>query len=153
MKITARRAKAADLPAVYDLVKELAAYEHAADQVTASLEDYQRDFADHIYEALVAEQAGVVVGMMIYYMTYSTWRGRMLYLEDFVVKASHRKQGVGQVLFDAFIQTAKEKAVKMVKWQVLDWNEPAIRFYEKNQAIIEKDWWNAKIFLFPTKAD
>jgi GNAT superfamily N-acetyltransferase len=71
----------------------------------------------------------------------------MLYLEDFVVTESYRQYGVGQMLFDRFIEVAREKDCFLVKWQVLDWNEPAIRFYEKNNAIIESDWYNGKIFL------
>ena len=85
--------------------------------------------------------------MTLYYMTYSTWKGKMLYLEDFVVKADQRNKGIGQLLFDAFIEVAKAKKCRMVKWQVLDWNEPAIRFYEKNNATIETEWWTAKIIF------
>jgi len=80
-------------------------------------------------------------------MSYSTWKGKMLYLEDFVVKETFRQKGVGQLLFDAYLAVAKEKKAVMVKWQVLDWNEPALNFYERNNAIIEKNWWSGKIFL------
>jgi ribosomal protein S18 acetylase RimI-like enzyme len=85
--------------------------------------------------------------MALYYMTYSTWKGRMLYLEDFVVSAGFRRYGVGQRLFDAYLRRAKALECRLVKWQVLDWNEPAINFYRKNNAIIETEWWNGKIFL------
>jgi len=85
--------------------------------------------------------------MALYYMTYSTWKGRMLYLEDFVVQEAFRKAGIGQQLFDGFLQEANNKGCKLVKWQVLDWNVPAIKFYEKNKAIIEKEWWNGKILF------
>ena len=80
-------------------------------------------------------------------MTYSTWKGRMFYLEDFVVLEAYRRLGLGQMLFDAFLQEAKDQQCRLVKWQVLDWNEPALRFYRKNNAVIEKEWWNGKIFL------
>ena len=80
-------------------------------------------------------------------MTYSTWKGKMLYLEDFVVAQSHRRRGIGQLLFDAYKAEAIEKKAKLIKWQVLDWNEPAIAFYEKNGATIEKGWYNVKTFL------
>lgn len=142
-----RRGEAADLPAVYALVGELAAYERAADQVTASLADYERDFAAGIFEVIVAERDGIIAGMALYYMTYSTWKGRMLYLEDFVVRPDQRRGGVGQRLFDAFLARARELDCRLVKWQVLDWNEPALAFYRRNQAVIEKEWWNGKIFL------
>jgi len=146
MKISIRKANYEDLPAIYNLVKELAVYEEAGDQVSATLQDYQTDFEEKLFECLVATSDGVVIGMMLYYMTYSTWRGRMLYLEDFVVQEAYRKTGVGQKLFDAFMALAEEKKARLVKWQVLDWNEPAINFYKKNKAIIEKNWWNVKIF-------
>ena len=147
MKITIRKADQADLPAILDLVKELAVYEKAADQVTATLEDYENAFSENIFESQVAELDGKVVGMTLYYMSYSTWRGKMLFLEDFVIFKKYRNLGIGQLLFDAFLEEARSKKVAMVKWQVLDWNEPAIKFYEKNKAIIDKGWWNVKMFF------
>ncbi len=146
MKITTRKANYQDLLAIHNLVVELAIYEEAEDQVSATIQDYQNDFKDGLFECLVACINDEVVGMMLYYMTYSTWRGRMLYLEDFVVKETHRKKGFGQLLFNDFMKIADEKQVKLVKWQVLDWNTPAVQFYEKNKATIEKNWWNVKIF-------
>ena len=147
MKIKVRKAKQEDIPSVYQLVKELAIYEKEPDAVTASLEDYYQDFADKIYEVLVAEEGNQIVGIAIYYMTYSTWKGKMLYLEDFVVAQSHRRRGIGQLLFDAYKAEAIEKKARLIKWQVLDWNEPAIAFYKKNGATIEKGWYNVKTFL------
>jgi GNAT superfamily N-acetyltransferase len=132
---------------VHDLVRELAVYEKAEHEFIATLEDYQNDFKEGIFEVLLAEIEGEVVGMCLYYMTYSTWKGKMLYLEDFVVKQTYRQAGVGQQLFDAFIQEARAKGCRLTKWQVLDWNEPAIKFYEKNNAVIEKEWWNGKIIF------
>lgn len=147
MKITTRKATAADLPAIYNLVKELAIYENEPDAVTATFEDYQRDFSDGIFQAIVGEHEGTVIGMTLFYLTYSTWKGRMMYLEDFVIQEAYRRHGVGQILFDAFIEESKKQGTKLVKWQVLDWNEPALNFYRKNGAIIEKEWWNGKMFL------
>ena len=146
-EIKVRKATKTDLKAIYGLVKELAIYEKAPEAVTATLEDYQNDFAEGIFEANVALYGEEVVGTTIYYMSYSTWKGKMLYLEDFVVKEAFRQKGVGQLLFDAYLAVAKEKKAVMVKWQVLDWNEPALNFYERNNAIIEKNWWSGKIFL------
>jgi len=146
-KINIRKANATDLPEIYNLVKELAVYEKEPAAVTATLSDYNADFAAGIFEAFVAKTEEKVVGTAIYYMTYSTWKGRMLYLEDFVVQESYRKFGIGQQLFDAFLAEASNKKAKLVKWQVLDWNEPALSFYRKNEAIIEKNWWSGKIFL------
>lgn len=145
--IIIRKAVVGDLPAIYNLVNKLAIYEKAPEAVTATFEDYERDFADNVFEAIVAEKEGEVVGMAVYYLTYSTWKGRMMYLEDFVVKEAYRRAGVGQLLFDAFLEASREAGAKLVKWQVLDWNEPALRFYRKNGAIIEQEWWNGKMFL------
>lgn len=148
MNISIRTAQAPDLPAIHDLVRELAIYEKEEAEFVASLEEYQQDFKDHVFQALVAENAEKeIVGMALYYLTYSTWKGRMLYLEDFVVKEAYRKLGIGQQLFDDFLETAKAKKCRLVKWQVLDWNEPALKFYRKNHATIEKNWWNGKLFL------
>lgn len=145
--IQIRKATKADIPAIFALVQELALYEKAPEAVITSVAIYERDFEEGIFEALVAEKDNMVVGMALYYMAYSTWKGRMLYLEDFVVQEPFRRFGAGQMLFDAFLEVAKQKEASLVKWQVLDWNEPAIRFYEKNKAIIETEWWNGKIFL------
>ena len=144
-----RKATQADMPAVHALVYELALYERAPEAHTATVENYIRDFQAGIFEAHVAVdiETDTIIGMILYYMSYSTWKGRMLYLEDFVVTESYRQYGVGQLLFDTFLTVARQKECILVKWQVLDWNEPAIQFYQKNNSILEKEWWNGKIFL------
>ena len=142
-----RKATLADMSAIYDLVIALAVYENEPDAVVATLEEYQDNFQQNVFYASVAEAQGKVIGMALYYLTYSTWKGRMLYLEDFVVYEEYRRKGIGQLLFDATLATAKEMNCKLLKWQVLDWNEPALEFYRKNKAIIEKEWWNGKIFF------
>ncbi|MCI5084072.1 MAG: GNAT family N-acetyltransferase [Saprospiraceae bacterium] len=147
MQIKIRDARLEDLPQVHELVRELAIYEKAEKEFIATLEDYETDFKAGIFEVILAEAEAQTIGMCLYYMTYSTWKGRMLYLEDFVVKSAFRQMGVGQLLFDAYLAKAKEKGCRMTKWQVLDWNEPAVKFYEKNNAIIEKEWWNGKIIF------
>ncbi len=147
MNSTIRKATKADLPAIHELVRELAIYERAVSEFIATIEDYERDFEAGIFEAIVAEADGLVVGMALYYMTYSTWKGRMLYLEDFVVRENYRRYGLGRQLFDAFLAEARQKDCRLVKWQVLDWNEPALNFYRQYDAIIEKEWWNGKIYF------
>ncbi len=147
MEITIRPATVADMPAVHALMFELAVYEKSPESVKATVEEYVRDFGAGVFRSQVAEHRGEVVGMILYFMAYSSWRGRMLYLDDFVVTERYRRFGVGKLLFDAFIAEAKKEGVRIAKWQVLDWNEPALRFYEKNMAIIEKDWWNGKILF------
>lgn len=146
MKI--RPATSADLPAIHGLVAELAEYENAADEFTTSLDTYREQFAAGTFQCHVAEtENGEIAGMTLYYLTFSTWKGRMLYLEDFVVGKAYRSKGIGQLLFAEFLEEAKRRKCTMVKWQVLDWNEPAVKFYELQGAKIEKDWWTAKIIF------
>ena len=121
--------------------------EKAEEEFIATIEEYERDFSNSVFQAIVAEMDNQVVGMALYYVAYSTWKGKMLFLEDFVVKETHRRYGLGQKLFDSFLEEARNQGCRMVKWQVLDWNEPALRFYRKNDAIIEEGWWNGKIFF------
>lgn len=145
--ITIRPATEADLPAIHGLMFELAVYEKAPEAVAATLEEYQEDFRNGLFESLVAEIEGKVIGMTLFYMAYSSWKGKMLYLDDFVVTEESRRYGAGQMLFDAFLEEGRRRGCRLVKWQVLDWNEPALNFYRKNEAIIEMEWWNGKIFL------
>lgn len=147
MNVHIRPATVADCAKLWELVHELAVYERAPEAHTATVADYERDLAAGIFEALVAEVDGLVVGMAFYYMTYSTWRGRMLYLEDFVVSEAMRGSGVGMLLFRRFLEVAREKGCVLTKWQVLDWNTPAVNFYEKVGADIEKEWWTCKLFV------
>ena len=145
--VTIRRAGVEDMSGVLELVKELALYENAPEQVTTTVEDYEKNFLSGVFDATVAEMNGEIVGMVLFYICWSTWKGRMLYLDDFVVKENLRQLGIGQMLFDQLFIDAKKRGCKLVKWQVLDWNEPALKFYEKNKSIIEKEWWNGKKFL------
>jgi ribosomal protein S18 acetylase RimI-like enzyme len=142
--IIIRTGEKADIPAVYNLVVELAVYEKEPDAVTATLEDYYNDFEEDIFKILVAEIDGEVTGMMIYYIAYSTWKGKMVYLEDFVINEQYRRHGIGQLLYDRLLIESKKMKAKLIKWQVIDWNEPAINFYKKNNAIIETEWYNVK---------
>lgn len=145
--ITIRPATAADIPAIHALMFELAVYEKEPEAVLTTVEEYLRDFRDGLFESHVAEMDGAVVGMTLFYMAYSSWKGKMLYLDDFLVTESHRRYGIGQLLFDAFIAEGRNRGCRLVKWQVLDWNEPALNFYRKNDAIIETGWWNVKMFF------
>lgn len=145
MNITIRTATEADLPAIHALVYELAVYEKEPEAVETTPAEYLADFRNGLFEAFVAEVDKEVVGMTLFYMAYSTWRGKMLYLDDFVVREAYRRYGIGQLLFDAFVEEGRKRSCRLVKWQVLDWNEPALRFYQKNDAIIETNWWNGKI--------
>ena len=145
--VTIRRAKIEDMGGILELVKELAQFEEAEDQVKTTIEDYEKNFLTGVFDASVAEIDGKIVGMVLYFVCWSTWKGRMMYLDDFVVKEDFRQLGVGQMLFDELFIEAKKRGCKLVKWQVLDWNKSAIKFYKKNNSIIEKEWWNGKKFI------
>ncbi len=147
MKISIRKAEKRDLAKIHKLVVELAVYEKEPDAVTATIDDYHKCFEKGIFESIVAEHEGRIIGMMIYYMTFSTWKGKMLYLEDFVVTEEYRKKGVGKLLFESFKKIAIEKKAILTKWQVIDWNTPAISFYESVGATVDKEWYNCRLYL------
>ncbi|MFD2514165.1 GNAT family N-acetyltransferase [Pontibacter locisalis] len=133
-----------DLPQVLGLIQELAEYERAPQEVTITLEELQRDgFGENqIYKFFVAESDSAIVGMALYYTAYSTWKGKTTYLEDLVVTEQLRRSGIGRKLFNAVAQEAKETGAKRFRWQVLEWNEPAIAFYKKIGAELDAEWIN-----------
>lgn len=147
MNISIRRGGPADLPQVFALIQELAVYEKAPDEVTNTLADlYEDGFGPNpIFEFLVAEAADKIIGLCLYYRAYSTWKGKMLYLEDLVVTETYRRYGVGKKLFDAFARRGLELKVKRLKWQVLEWNESAITFYRKLNANLDTEWINCNM--------
>jgi GNAT superfamily N-acetyltransferase len=147
INIRIRKAEISDMPVIFNLVRELAEYEKEPHAVTADITAYNEAFNQQLIEGLIVESDGIAVGMAVYYMTFSTWKGKSLYLEDFYIQPAYRKLGIGQQLFDAFLDEARKKGVKQVKWQVLDWNELALKFYRKNHAVIETNWWNGKLFI------
>lgn len=143
-----RPAERKDVAAIFDLIKELALYEKAPEQVTNTAFQLEIDlFDDKICHAIVAEEKNEIVGFALYYISYSTWKGRCLYLEDFYVKESNRQQGIGGILFEEIVSIAKTLQVKRMDWQVLEWNEPAIQFYKKNDAILDPEWLNGRLFF------
>jgi GNAT superfamily N-acetyltransferase len=143
-KIEIRAAQLKDVPDMHALMYELAVYENEPEAVATSVEEYETDFSNGLFEGFVAEVDGKIVGMTLYFMAYSSWKGKMLYLDDFVITEDFRRFGIGQMLYDTFLAEAQKRGCRLAKWQVLDWNDPAIRFYEKNNATIEKGWWNVK---------
>lgn len=147
MEVTIRKGIFSDLPAVLGLIKELADFEKSLHEVTLSLEDLQQDgFGKHpLYWFLVAQHQSEIIGISFYFIRYSTWKGRFLFLEDFVVKEAYRNKGVGAMLFEETIRQAKILNVKGMIWQVLDWNQDAIRFYKKYKADISSEWYNGKL--------
>ena len=131
--ITIRKGIKEDLPEVLELIKELADYEKALDQVANTVERMEHDgFGEHpVYGFLIAEENQSIIGTSIYYYRYSTWKGKRLYLEDLVVTESRRGSGAGKLLFEQTLEIARETGCSGMMWQVLDWNEPAINFYKK----------------------
>lgn len=130
-----------------ELVRELATYEKAPNEVTVSLDHFvQSGFgANPVWWAFVAEVDSKVQGFALYYIRYSTWKGQRLYLEDFYVREDARGKGLGKLLFDRIITEAKEKELNGVQLQVLEWNEPAINFYKKYNAVFDGEWYNCAV--------
>lgn len=136
-----------DLPAALKLIRELALYEKAPDEVTNTLELMEKDgFGEHpVYGFIVAEEHGQILGMSMYYWRYSTWKGKRIYLEDLIVTEAKRGTGIGKRLFEKTMEIGKAAGATGMMWQVLDWNTPAIRFYEKYDAQIEGGWLNCHL--------
>ena len=147
MEIIIRKGVKTDLSAVLSLIKELADFENARDQVTITLEDLEKDgFGENPwYWFLIAEKDDKIVGLSFYWIRYSTWKGKFLFLEDFVIKGEYRRQGVGSKLFEETINICKKQGLNGIIWQVLDWNNSAIEFYKKYNAEISKEWLNGKL--------
>lgn len=137
-----RKATPNDMHAVHQLITELAIFEKEPEAVATSPEELLRDgFSENpLFEALVAEVDGQILGMALYYPRYSTWKGKTLHLEDLIVSAAHRGKGIGMALYQAFLQEAAKQNVRRAEWVVLDWNQNAIDFYEKSGAVVLNDW-------------
>ena len=136
-----------DCPRLLDLVHELALFEKAPEEVTVTLEEFEEaGFGEKpVWKTFVAEVDGVIVGFALYYIRYSTWKGCRMYLEDLIVTENWRGKGVGKLLFDRLIVEAREMGFNGMTWQVLDWNEPAIKFYKKYEADISSGWLNGSL--------
>jgi GNAT superfamily N-acetyltransferase len=147
MEIKIRKAFRKDCVRMMELIQELAIYEKSPDEVTVTLAHFEESGfgSNPVWWAFVAEVEGVVVGMALYYVRYSTWKGQRMYLEDILVTEAMRGQKIGSLLFDALIVEAKEKGLNGMNWQVLDWNEPAINFYNKYKANFDPEWVNCSI--------
>ena len=147
MSITIRRAGRNDCERMMELVRELALYERAPDEVTVTHEHFEESgFGPNpVWWAFVAEEGGLVQGFALYYIRYSTWKGQRMYLEDILVTEAARGKGMGKLLMDALVAEAKEKDFKGIVWQVLEWNEPAFNFYRKFNANFDAEWVNAAL--------
>jgi GNAT superfamily N-acetyltransferase len=152
MEFLIRKATATDCARMMDLIRELAVFEKAPDEVTVSLEHFiETGFGKNpVWQALVAlDPDQEIIGISLYYMRYSTWKGLRLYLEDLIVTESYRGKGIGKKLFDRTMDEARELGVSGMMWQVLDWNQPAIDFYKKYGAVLDGEWVNCSLSLKP----
>lgn len=142
-----RPATPEDVPVIMQLIRELAEYEKAPHEVTNTEEQLLADgFGENpVFGAFLAEIDGKVVGMLLYYTRYSTWKAKRLYVEDIIVQEAFRGNGIGKKLLDTTIEYAKKKGFSGLNWQVLDWNEPAINFYKKYDVNFDTEWWNVSI--------
>jgi len=145
--IQIRRAVRDDCPRLLELIRELAEFEKAPQEVTVTPEHFtDSGFGPNpVWWAFVAETEGKVEGFALYYIRYSTWKGQRMYLEDLIVTEKMRGNGLGKLLFDRLLQEVKEKDFSGMVWQVLDWNEPAINFYKKYNAHFDPEWINCSV--------
>lgn len=130
------------MKSVHNLIVELAVYEKEPDAVEVTVENLQEDGFGNApkFTCFVAEQNNDIVGIALVYKRYSTWKGEVLHLEDLIVKKSMRGSGLGTALLDQVIKYGHNLGVKRIGWEVIDWNEPAIEFYEKKGANVMRDW-------------
>ena len=137
-----RKGTKEDMPAVLELIKELAAFEKEPDAVVVTAEELVKDGfgSNQLFYTFVAEEGNEIIGMALFYYRYSTWKGKTIHLEDLIVKENHRGTGAGSAMYKEVITFAKQQGVRRIEWVVLNWNEHAITFYERSGAKILQDW-------------
>lgn len=137
-----RKGTPEDMEAVLSLIQELADFENEPNAVVITVEDLIRDgfSSTPLFHVFVAEVENQIVGIALYYYRYSTWKGKTIHLEDLVVKENMRGSGVGFALYSEIMKQGKRDKVRRIDWNVLDWNTPAIEFYEKSGAKVLIDW-------------
>jgi GNAT superfamily N-acetyltransferase len=148
MTTAIRNAAEADVPAILDFIRALAAYERAPDAVKATEADLrEHGFGPNPYfQCLIAEEDGRPAGFAFYFFDYSTWMGRPgIYLEDIFVYPEFRGRGIGKALLQRVAAVAVEKGCARLKWEVLDWNTPAIEFYESQGAKLMDTWKSMRV--------
>ena len=142
MNYSIRKATKADMPAVLELIKELADFENEPDAVTVTVETLEKEGfgEDPLFQVFVAEVEGKIEGMALFYHRFSTWKGRTVHLEDLIVRKEKRGTGLGSALYKEVIKYAQEQGLRRVEWVVADWNQHAIDFYERSGATLQKEW-------------
>tara|TARA_X000000368_G_scaffold343898_1_gene282554 strand:+ start:1874 stop:2326 length:453 start_codon:yes stop_codon:yes gene_type:complete len=139
-----RRGVKEDIPQTLELIKELAEYENALDEVSNTIEVLEKDgFGEEpVFDLFIAEKNKKIIGIALTFFRYSTWKGKVLYLEDLIVSNLYRRQGAGKKLFDEVTKFAKAKSCVGLSLQVLDWNEIGINFYKKYNMKFDEEWIN-----------
>jgi len=147
MNLLIREAEKADCPRLLELIAELALFEKAPEEVTVTLSEFEdAGFGKQpVWKGFTAEVDGFIVGFALYYVRYSTWKGRRMYLEDLIITEAYRSRGIGMMLIKTLVKEALEKGFSGMLWQVLDWNEPAIGFYKKLNASFDGAWINVSL--------
>ena len=142
MNFTIRKGNIKDASAILGLINELALFEKEPEAVLVNVEDIKHDgFGENpLFQTLIAEKEGEIVGMALYYYRFSTWKGKTIHLEDLIVKQAMRGQNIGSELYNTLLQQAYDEKVRRVEWVVLDWNTPARDFYIKSGAKILDGW-------------
>lgn len=146
--ITIREARREDAVDLIRLIKELADYEKAPQEVLNSAAQLAEDGWGKDgpqFMCFVAENENGVIGMALFHKAYSTWKGRYIYLDDLIVEEKQRGKGIGKLLFDAVIEYCRKNDAKQLRWHVLNWNEPAINFYKKYGASLDPEWITGKL--------
>jgi len=158
MGVIIRKAEKKDSKSILRLIQELALFEKEPESVLLQENDIEKHgfSSSPLFHCLVAELEGVIVGMALYYPRYSTWKGPTFHLEDLIVSEHFKGKGFGTQLYTAFIKQAYEAGVERIEWNVLDWNTPAVRFYEKSGATVLSNWRTVQMhrpamknFLYP----
>lgn len=135
-----------DMQGIFNLVSELALFEKEPQSVVTSPKIFLQDWSKGWFDAFVAKSSnGDIVGLAMFHPAYSSWRGKMLYLDDLIVTQAHRGAGIGNELLLKLIEEAGKMNATCCKWQVLDWNTSAIEFYDKIGAHFDKGWWNVRL--------
>ena len=138
-----RQATAADAPLIVEMIRELAEFERELDQVEITAEDIVRDGfgANPAFYAFIAEWESQPAAYALYYFTFSTWAGtRGLFVEDLFVRAQFRNKGIGRALLERMAAVAREHNCHGMRWEVLNWNTPAIEFYRSLGGIMQEEW-------------
>ena len=142
MSFSIRFAEKKDMTAVHQLITELAVFEKEPNAVEISVSDLEKDgFSDDPkFKIFIAEEENTIIGMALFYERYSTWKGKAIHLEDLIVTQAKRKLGVGKALYSELMKYAYNNDYKRIAWDVLDWNQGAIDFYESTGANVLKEW-------------